>query len=364
MPYTDPLITALSLPKPELEPFTGDVAKYRFFVASFDSRIGNRCVSEADKLYFLNQYLRDEPRDLIQGCFYAKDGYTEARRLLEAEYGHPYKLSMHFVKKIQEWPIVKADDAKALKAFSHFLIKAEHALSGVRYSHMLDHPSTLVDVVKKLPSYLRNKWNEQAHRLSLHSPATFADLARFIANAAAVANDPVFGRQPTETAKGGHAKVGRSVASVDRRSVQSADQCQVSAITEPVVNSCAARVEATCAFCKGNHELNDCHGFNAKSIDEKRSFVKSNRLCFGCFAPGHYSKGCSSRKTCSKCGKLHPSSLHVDGFSLTRNQDASTLQPESSSSGQTAAVSVTSSANGCALVHIDSAESALTQRKS
>ena len=216
--YTDPLLTALSLPKPELETFSGDVSSYRLFITSFDSRIGNRDLSDPDKLYYLNQYMRGEPQELIHGCFYGLNGYNEARRLLEAEYGHPYKLSVYFVKKIQEWPSIKADDCKTLKQFAHFLTKCQQALNGVHYGHTLDHPSTLVDAANKLPPYLRNKWREQAHRISQLAHARFSDLTHFVTHAAAVANDPVFGKQSADLPKVSHAKVGHVVVDGPQKS--------------------------------------------------------------------------------------------------------------------------------------------------
>jgi hypothetical protein len=79
----DPLLTALSLPKPELVKFSGNVAEYQLFISSFDARIASRVPSPMDKLYFLHQNTEGEARDLIAGCFHLLDeGYAEARRLL------------------------------------------------------------------------------------------------------------------------------------------------------------------------------------------------------------------------------------------------------------------------------------------
>ena len=67
-----------------------------------------------------------------------------------------------------------------------------------------------------------------------------------------------------------------------------------------------------CALCKGNHELDSCHAFLSKSISERKSFVKYQKLCFGCLSSGHIAKRCKNRKVCKICSKQHPTSLHGD----------------------------------------------------
>ena len=49
--------------------------------------------------------------------------YREARRILEKEYGGPFKVSRAYVNKAIRWQPVKHDDGAALKRFSVFLIK-------------------------------------------------------------------------------------------------------------------------------------------------------------------------------------------------------------------------------------------------
>lgn len=43
---------------------------------------------------------------------------------------------------------------------------------------------------------------------------------------------------------------------------------------------------------------------------DKEQFVKTKGLCFGCLCEGHRSKQCEQKLKCTKCDKLHPSSLH------------------------------------------------------
>ncbi len=78
------LLTTLSLPRPEVPKFCGEITEHRSFMSAFEARIASVAVSNADRLYYLQQHLDGEPKGLIQGCLYmnADDGYPNARELL------------------------------------------------------------------------------------------------------------------------------------------------------------------------------------------------------------------------------------------------------------------------------------------
>jgi hypothetical protein len=154
-PSYDPILTALSLPTPSIERFKGDIEQYRVFIAAFDAQVGFKTLSDHDKLDFLNQFLEGTPKELIAGCFHdAFNGYREARKILEAEYGHPYKPAMSLVKRIESWQEVKADDPQGLKKLACFMKKSYTSLNGISQTHMLDHPTTMLKVFERLPRHL------------------------------------------------------------------------------------------------------------------------------------------------------------------------------------------------------------------
>jgi hypothetical protein len=106
------LTASMTLPQPSINVFKGDPLEYRTFVMSFDTRIQYRVNNNADLLYYLNQHLSGEPKDMIEGCLHMdpETGYTEARRLLKKEYGDPYKISMAYIQRILNWPLIKSDE--------------------------------------------------------------------------------------------------------------------------------------------------------------------------------------------------------------------------------------------------------------
>lgn len=110
------LTAAMTLPQLTITKFKGDPIEYNTFIMAFDARIRTKASTSSDLLYYLNQHLEDEPADLIQGCLHMSpdEGYSEARRLLQREYGDPYKISTSYLNKILQWSPVRFDDSQGL----------------------------------------------------------------------------------------------------------------------------------------------------------------------------------------------------------------------------------------------------------
>ena len=144
----------MPLPQPRVPRFTGDPTEFMVFIRAFDARIASKATSAADCLYFLEQQLEGEPKDLIAGCMYMshEGGYQEARALLEKEYGDPYKIATAYVTKALQWPNLKGDDATGLKQLSFFLKRCRSAMNGVTHLSVLNHPTNMQALVLKLPS--------------------------------------------------------------------------------------------------------------------------------------------------------------------------------------------------------------------
>ena len=289
---------------------------------AFDTRIASKVTSSADKLYFLHQHLLGDAKDMVEGCLhmYPDEGYTEARRLLDSEYGDPYKISIMYVKSLQEWPIIQQDDNVGLKRLSLFLLKCNAAMKCMSYLSVLNHPPNMLSVVSKLPPYLQNKWRELAanSRINHSQILMFQDLVNFVVSSAEIANDPIYGKD----ALSAH----NSKPTKERAAKQSSSQDHLhgnrqrgSVFATNVSNS--TDDSSTCALCQQHHDIDSCPQFLDKTIDERRSFIMNNRLCFACYGNDHMSRNCEQKRKCATCGKQHPTALHVDGFVMKPASD-------------------------------------------
>ena len=333
------LASAVSLPQPEVPKFKGDPIQFHTFIRSFDARIAPLTSKAEDLIFYLEQHLEGEARDLISGCLYMdpSNGYTAARSLLEKEYGDPYKISMGYISKVLEWPTIKHDDTQGLKKLSIFLTQCKQAMKSIAHMQVLDHAPNMQLIVQKLPNYLQNKWRDFACKLRTQQETPFItrfeDLVSFIKQAAEAANDPVFGRDAmqisgmppkSKTPKDKRAPLKPAISSFATKP----DKASVSSHHQHYTN---ASNKKTCLFCKGSHDIDACQAFNKKTVDEKRSYMKENKMCFGCYGSGHTSKGYLKKRTCSKCGKFHPTSLHIDGFKFSKAKEVDDAKNMSSS---------------------------------
>jgi len=78
-----------------------------------------------------------------------------------------------------------------------------------------------------------------------------------------------------------------------------------------------------CSFCKGQHYLAQCKKFTERTLDERNTFLKNNRRCYGCLRAGHIVSQCKACHTCTKCGKRHPTVLHNDSIQQDTSHNVS-----------------------------------------
>lgn len=69
-----------------------------------------------ERLFFLEQFTEGQPQELVRSCQHmpAKRGYTEARRLLQENYGNDLLIAAAYLDKAFNWPIITSEDRKNL----------------------------------------------------------------------------------------------------------------------------------------------------------------------------------------------------------------------------------------------------------
>lgn len=193
------------LPQKDVPVFHGDPLEYRSFMRAFIHAIDEGADSSTDKLYFLEQFTRGEPRDLVKSCQHmpADHGYTEAVRLLQDKYGNELKIAAALMKKAFKWPQIKAEDVKTLNAFSLFLVSCRNAMEDIDYMEEMNNPTNMRVIISKLPFKMKERWRVHAFDLQelRKRRARFADLVNFVDRQAKIISDPLFGDLNTATAE-------------------------------------------------------------------------------------------------------------------------------------------------------------------
>jgi hypothetical protein len=251
-----------------------------------------------DKLFYLDQLLEGDAKDLIGGCLYMdpEDGYVEARRILDTKYGDTFKISTAYLNELLNWPSISNDDNHGLEKLSTFLIKCHNAMKGIRYLMLLDYTPNIQAIVKKLPTHLQERWAWKVHEIKKKSNSypCFADLCEFVDTAAEVANDPAY----SQNALLGQHCIG--IKSTTPKTPTFSAQVNVEEDT----------FSANCEYCSKDHSIADCGLFLDMNLDERLELLKGKRMCFGCYGQNHISAVCTQKHKCATCGRRHPTALH------------------------------------------------------
>lgn len=134
-------------------------------------------------LYYLEQYTRGQPRDVVRSCLHmtAEKGYAVAKQLLKEHFGNEFNITAAYMEKVTGWPSVKSEDAKALKAYGLFLRECRNAMEELRYLEELNTPANMKILSQKLPYKLREKWRTKASDIFERTGqrACFQDIVNF-----------------------------------------------------------------------------------------------------------------------------------------------------------------------------------------
>ena len=69
--------------------------------------------------------------------------------------------------------------------------------------------------------------------------------------------------------------------------------------------------QTKCPVCgPKSHSIYQCPSFREQSVEFQQSTVQRLKMCQNCLSTRHFSRACSSYKSCHECGKRHHTLLH------------------------------------------------------
>ena len=118
------LLNLLSLPKVELEVFSGDPLKYHSFIKSFEVNVDKLCKDPDSKIARLLQYTTGDAHEAIRGVQIVggSEGYRRALDTLRDLYGSKHQVTEDIVKSLRKPTPVKS--AHDMRQMSHDLRNA------------------------------------------------------------------------------------------------------------------------------------------------------------------------------------------------------------------------------------------------
>jgi hypothetical protein len=306
-----------SLPPQKIPQFTGNPLRYTSFIKAFEYGIESKTTSYKDRLNFLDEYTDGGPNSLVKSCLHyanPREGFERAKSMLDKRYGNSHKIAEAFLKRAENWPDVKRENAVELNKFSLFLTECKNMMDSIDSLHELNHSQCLQMLVSKLPYNLRSMWRNTAYTIEeeRHKTVAFADLVEFVDRQSCIASNPAFG-----------------VITDDRRDNNNSSKKSSSNSHKERRKAFAVSIkeDKKCLYCEGDtHTILKCKRFETLFQRKKSAFCFQNNLCFACLQKGHRKSNCSQKDSikCSKCSGKHPTVLHSDSYTGSKKQPPST----------------------------------------
>ena len=140
----------------------------------------------------------------------------------------------------------------------------------------MDTPEMLCMLIAKLPGGLMDRWNRkvQAIRKSHLREPDLQDLVMFVEEETVLMNNSLFSIEALHPEKSVYVKariLKNCYTKADEKNEMTVEQTETVASTK-------------CKFCNGNHDSDKCQFYHEITVDDRSSFLKKNRLCYGCYA--------------------------------------------------------------------------------
>ena len=291
-------------PLPEPKQFSGetqsDLLEYPSWRCSFETLILNSGISDAERIYYLGNYVKGKAYEAIAGYLSIGDSnsFDRALQVLDERYGNHFVISNSFRSKLNNWPKISNSDRIGLRSFSDFLNQC--LLAKDRYNMtVLDDELENAKMLEKLPSWMISKWAKQVYKSRINHNVfpPFTQFVKFVERESDVFNDPIL------------------------LSLHNYPHSRQKPHTTVYAHNTSVHDQRSCDYCKDSHFLDNCDQFLALSMSDRRKFTRDNRLCYGCLEHDHVKADCKSKLVCNKCKKYHPTSLHYD-FNNNNNEQS------------------------------------------
>ena len=326
-----------------LTTFNDKAESYHAWKASFKGIMEDLQVSDAEQIDLLVKWLGTESslhavsiRSSNAGN--PKRGLQRLWERLDERYGSPEMAEASLKAKLANFPKMSNKDTKRLYELSDILSEIESYKEDKKFQCLLgyfDSSSGIRPIVAKLPYALQEKWTSRAssyiERYGVAYPP-FVEFVSFIRQISKTKNHPgfMYDLETTTNTKtlGKQQFPTKGRVSVNKTTSYQHDQSQRQ---DGNLNSLDR-----CIIHKTKHSLDECRGFRAKSVEERKKLLKENNICYKCCASNsHKSRDCSVTISCKECGsKQHTTALHVTKSSPQPRPYSSSHQPSQQHGGE------------------------------
>ncbi|XP_067306911.1 uncharacterized protein [Pseudorasbora parva] len=235
---------------------------------------------------------------------------------LQECYAAPEVMEKSLFKRLDEFPRISTKDYGKLRDLGDLLMELQSAreegyLTGLAY---LDTARGIGPILEKLPYGLQEKWLSVGSQFKEDNNGHFPPFdyfADFICHEARRRNDPSF-ILPCTSNNG--LKSEKVVSNNYGRKI-SVHKTDISSSKDPPANSPERKPsgpEKNCPIHNKPHSLRKCRVFRRKSLEERKSILKENGICFKCCtSASHLARDCKATVKCMECDSdRHHAAMH------------------------------------------------------
>ncbi|XP_073965747.1 uncharacterized protein [Choristoneura fumiferana] len=147
------------LPTITIPTFTGKCHEYKTFIGLFESLIHNdSSLEDIQKLYYLRNYLADEPYALIKNLPLVSESYSESLTILKDRYDNKFRITNEHINNLLELQCITKSTSTNIR---NFVCNAKQELAAIKnLNQSVDtwDPVLLCILTKKLDSYTNKEY--------------------------------------------------------------------------------------------------------------------------------------------------------------------------------------------------------------
>ncbi|XP_061908561.1 uncharacterized protein LOC133653372 isoform X2 [Entelurus aequoreus] len=300
--------------------FNDKPQNFRAWKRSFKNAINGLELTTSEEMDFMLKWLGKESSEHVEQIRAIHfnnptKGLNMMWDRLEQCYGAAEVIEDTLFKRIDMFPKITSKDYTKLRKFSDLLMemqsaKAEGDLPGLAF---LDTARGLNPIVQKLPFNLQERWitvgakYKRTQRVPFPPFNVFVD---FVTQEANSRNDPSFNFTSFPDVHKLDKLPWRAYKQKEI-SVHKTDVSRYNLDTQKTANK-AVDSDKLCPIHMKPHPLLKCRSFRMKTLDDRKTFLKENHICFKCCSSStHIAKNCMVKIQCSEClDEKHCTALH------------------------------------------------------
>ena len=312
----------LQLEKVRMPHFDGKLREYPQFKRDFQKQVMTQ-TRKSDAAYVLRTCLDAEPARLVKSV---DDDIDEMWQRLDEKYGDPAKVVDVIIDEIKRFRMLREGEDKRFIEFVTLIEDGYRDLKRLGLETEITTTSSVSVIEKALPPDIKRKRSELVS--SRDSPVDksnkFPSLLDFLQSqkSAIEYESATLRATSSNQCHKGAAHCTGSISEEKQESREPRPKCLI--------------------HDNGRHWTANCRLYQAKTIDEKKNFLKEKRACWSCLKPGHRQRACRMGRECgvNGCTRRHHPSIH-------ENNENTPQQVTASASNESTPQQATASANVC-----------------